>query len=120
MPVVATEPFRVWWNYTMHELAAGDVVPDGEFADHLRATGVPVVEQTDTTPDVDGDGVPDGTAKDVLGWVGNDPARAALALAAEGRRGAPRKALSAELEKLAATAPETPAVGGDATGEGGE
>lgn len=115
MAVVATEPFRVWWNYFMHDLAAGDVVPDGEFAEHLLTTGAPVVEQTDTTPDVDGDGIPDGTAKDVLGWVGNDPARAALALQAEGRREAPRKGLTADLEKLAAP-PETLAT----ASEGGE
>lgn len=102
MPVVATEKFSVWWNYHMHEFAPGDVVPDGEFADHLLATGVPVVVQDDTTPDVDGDGVPDGSAKDVLGWVGSDPARAGLALAAEARREAPRKGLTTELEKLAA------------------
>ena len=102
MPIVVTEASQAWWNYQVHDLAAGDVIPDGEFAAHLLATGSPVVEQADATPDVDGDGVPDGSAKDVLGWVGNDPARAALALQAEGRRDAPRKTLTAELEKLAA------------------
>lgn len=104
MAVVATESFGAWWNYQVHNLAAGEVVPDGEFADHLLATGAPVVGQSDTTPDVDGDGVPDGSAKDVLGWVGDDPARAALALQAENGRATPRKTLLAELEKLAGSA----------------
>lgn len=101
MAIVVTEACRSWWNYQVHDLAAGDVVPAGEFADHLLATGAPVVEETDTTPDVDGDGVPDGTAKDVLGWVGDDPAKAALALLAEGKRDKPRSTLVADLEKLA-------------------
>lgn len=105
MAVVVTETSRAWWNYQVHDLTAGDIVPDGEFATHLLATGAPVVVQTDTTPDVNGDGVPDGTAKDVLAWVGDDPARASLALEAEGRRETPRKTLTAELEKLSTPAP---------------
>jgi hypothetical protein len=120
MAVVATERFSAWWNYQMQELAAGDVVPDGELADHLLATGAPVVEQTDTTPDVDSDGVPDSSVKDVLGWVGDDPARAGLALAAETGRDTPRKTLIAELEKLiaAAAAPAAPAAEASPEGPG--
>lgn len=95
------EAHRTYWRYEVHSLAAGQEVPAGEFADHLVASGAPVLEQDDNTPDVDGDGVPDGSAKDVLGWVGDDPARAALALQAESRRGSPRKALTADLEKIA-------------------
>lgn len=52
--------------------------------------------------DVDGDGVPDGTANQILEWVGEDPERAKLALAAEQARGASaRKSLVSSLEKLA-------------------
>ena len=101
MAVVVTEAFRPYWGYTVHDLAAGDVVPDGEFASYLLATGSPVVEQGDSTPDVNGDGVPDGTAKDVLGWVGDDPARATLALQAENAREKPRSVLVATLQKVA-------------------
>lgn len=52
--------------------------------------------------DLDGDGVPDGTAQQILEWVGVDTERAKLALAAEQARGvAARKSLLAALEKLA-------------------
>lgn len=101
MPLVVAEAHRPYWQYQVHDLAAGDVIPDGEFADYLRATGSPVVEESGNTPDVTGDGVPDGTAVDVLGWVGDDPARAALALLAEQKREKPRTTLVANLEKVA-------------------
>jgi len=51
--------------------------------------------------DLDGDGVPDGTAAEVLEWVGDDPDRAAAALKAEGERDKPRTTLVSALEKLA-------------------
>lgn len=42
MAAKVTTPCRVSWNYGVHELAAGQLIPDGEFADHLLATGAPV------------------------------------------------------------------------------
>lgn len=105
MPIVATEKFGVWWNYQVHELAAGDIVPDGEFATHLLTTGVPVVVQDGDTPDVDGDGVPDGTAAQILDWVGTDTGRAAAALEAEQRREPPRVTLTTALAKIVNTVP---------------
>lgn len=68
-----------------------------------------VVRESGTTPeevatgpavDVDGDGVPDGTAAQILEWVGDDPGRAERALAAESARDRPRTVLTAALEKL--------------------
>lgn len=50
----------------------------------------------------EGEQVPDGTADDVLAWVGDDPARAAVAVEAEQGREKPRKTLLANLEKLTA------------------
>jgi hypothetical protein len=60
----------------------------------------PVVDE-EPAVDVDGDGVPDGTAKQVQDWVGTDRDRAAMALAAERARGDDaRTTLVAALEKL--------------------
>lgn len=44
--------------------------------------------------------VPDATVDEVLGWVGDDAARAAAALAAEEGRPQPRKTLRARLQGL--------------------
>lgn len=53
--------------------------------------------------DEDGDGVPDGTAPQVLAWVGDSKERAALALAAEEAKGdVARATLVSKLTKLAA------------------
>lgn len=92
---------RPYWH-GVQELAEGQIVPSGEFADHLLATGAPV-EPLDTEPavDLDGDGVPDGAVNAVLAWVGEDPGRAAQALDAEQAKGeAARATLVAKLSKL--------------------
>lgn len=63
-----------------------------------------VVEDGEEGPaeDVDGDGVPDGTANQVLAWVGEDKERAAAALAAEVAKGDDaRSSLVAKLSRLA-------------------
>ena len=44
--VKATEPFPVYWNYQVWNLAEGEEVSGG-LADHLLATGGPVVEVPD-------------------------------------------------------------------------
>jgi hypothetical protein len=101
MPAVrVTRSCRVYFNYAVEALVEGQEVPAGEFADFLLAGDAPVVVLDDGTPDVDGDGVPDGTAKDVTDWVGDDPDRAVLALAFEQARDKPRTTLVAALEKL--------------------
>lgn len=98
MPLVVTKPCKIYYGYQIHELAEGTVVPDGDFANYLRtAGGAPVAEHMDTMP-----GVPDGSANDVLAWVGDDPARAALAVEAEQKRDKPRSTLVAALEKIPA------------------
>jgi hypothetical protein len=62
---------------------------------------VPLAEPDGPAVDVDGDGVPDGTAKQILEWAGPDIDRAALALAAEREKGDDaRTTLIAALEKL--------------------
>lgn len=104
MAIRFTEAFSTYWNHMVHSFREGDVLPGGEFANHLLATGSPVVEETASTPDVTGDGVPDGTAVDVLGWVGDDSVRAAQALEAEQKRDKPRSTLAANLQKLAGKA----------------
>ena len=101
MAVVVTEAHRPYWRYQVHDLAAGQEIPAGEFADFLIASGAPVETVSEAAGEVDPDAVPDGSGKDVLGWVGDDPARAARALEAESGREAPRKTLVAALEKLA-------------------
>lgn len=54
--------------------------------------------EPEQTPD--GNEVPDGSAKDVLAWVGDDSERALRALVAEQDKDAPRKVLVGQLEKL--------------------
>lgn len=62
---------------------------------------VPPAEPEEPAVDLDGDGVPDGTAKQVTDWVGTDRDRAAQALAAErGKGDDARSTLVAALEKL--------------------
>lgn len=102
MPVVVTQDCRPYYNYGLHDLTAGTVIPDGEFAAFLLATGAPVAEQSaEPVGDLDGDGVPDGTADEVLAWVGDDPARAEQAIQAETTRDKPRSTLITKLEKIA-------------------
>jgi hypothetical protein len=50
-------------------------------------------------PSTAGD-VPDGTAADVIGWVGDDPDRARAAIAAENQREKPRSSLLAKLDRV--------------------
>lgn len=45
-------------------------------------------------------GVPKGSSKEVLAWVGDDPERALLALEAEQAEDKPRKGLVSDLEDL--------------------
>jgi hypothetical protein len=49
--------------------------------------------------------VPDGTAADVLAWVGEDRGRARQALTVEQARPKPRTSLVAKLDKIAGAVP---------------
>ncbi len=55
------------------------------------------------TGDEDGDpeGVPDGTAADILDWAGTSPARARAAITAEKKKDSPRTSLIARLRRYA-------------------
>jgi hypothetical protein len=110
MAVRLTQPFGVNWRHVPLALAEGEVVPSGELANYLLETGAPVQEIGADT-DVDGgigsggDRVPGGAVEKVLAWVGDDPGKAARALAVERDKSRPRTGLIASLEALAAAAP---------------
>lgn len=111
------EDIAPYWNYGMHPLKEGDEV-DGELAAYLVSTHSPVepldddaralLEPPAEEQDSGGPEEPpaeldiDATAKEVLAWVGDDPERAAEALAAEQAKDSPRSTLVKQLEKLAA------------------
>lgn len=84
-------------------------MPAPDVAQHYEPAGVmPGSEHDPATYDPDQDHVPDGSVGDVLGWVGDDPHRALLALQAEGERdAAPRSTLVGPLESLVAEARES-------------
>lgn len=118
--VRVTTAVRAYWPRTCQVLdfKAGEEVV-GDLADYLASSGVSV-EVLDVAPDVepddpdgpgvdlDGDGVPEGSAKQILAWVNDDPARAAAALEAEALRDKPRTTLAGDLGRIAGRA-ETPA-----------
>lgn len=99
---------------TTRDGAIYELPPDGAVIDHWvrtnpgktparfhAAIAVPEVDEDDPAVDVDGDGVPDGTAKQILDWVGDDPVRAAKARDAETAKGASaRTSLVTALDKL--------------------
>lgn len=98
MRVRALADMRPYFNYQVHPVKAGDEV-DGGLAEYLANSGDPV-EILGETPEPDPDVVPDGTADEVLAWVGDDQTRAAEALDAENTREKPRSTLAAKLAKI--------------------
>ena len=105
------EDIAPYWNYGSHPLKQDDEV-DGELCaylvvtkspvepvdDEARALLEPVAEEPKEPPaelDID------GTAADVLAWVGEDQERAREALTAEQAKEKPRSTLVKQLEKLA-------------------
>jgi hypothetical protein len=109
------ENFAPYWNYGVQPLAKGDEV-SGELAAYLVTTQSPVEPLDDEAaallgpPQEDSGQEPkeppaeldiDGTAADVLAWVGDDPERAEEALEAEQAKDKPRSTLVKQLEKLA-------------------
>lgn len=98
MRVVATEPFNTYYQGVFVRVAQDDVL-DGDIAAFLLAGGSPVrADETPAPPPADA--VPDGSAKDVLDWVGSDPGRALAAAEAERARDKPRSTLLADLDKV--------------------
>jgi hypothetical protein len=120
--VCLTQPFRLFWNYAMHELTEGTEYI-GELARHLHTTGAPVeilehdpepdpatappagrVQEQDTTGQQQNapDGLDIGATIDaILTWVGTDLARAQQALDAELAKGdAARATLTTRLQAL--------------------
>lgn len=97
MRVRVREAHRLYWNYRLIDLAAGDE-ETGDLAAYLLSTGSPV-DLVDDEPD-SGELDVDGTVADVLAWVGEDPQRAEQALAAESAKDKPRATLLAALAKL--------------------
>jgi hypothetical protein len=115
MRVRVLKTVRAYWNYEVRDFPPESEF-DGDLARHLAANApadtVEVLEADPEPeakdPDADGgeDGAPaeldiDGTAQAVLAWVGEDPDRAAEALAAEQAKDKPRSTLVKQLEKLA-------------------
>jgi hypothetical protein len=90
----------------------GDLAPPAHEtpAEAPTETGPAAVEATEPIPPPAGsaDGVPGGSAGDVLAWVGDDPARARQALDAEQQRDKPRKGVVARLTPIASAAAEVP------------
>lgn len=104
MRVRFTKDHTAWLadQYRVHAFSKGDEYA-GLFAQQLVDMQCPV-EVVDEDPDVPpaDDAVPDGTAKDVLDWVGDDKERAAMALDLEQAKGDnARSTLVASLTKLA-------------------
>lgn len=124
MRVKVLEASRPYYNYGLVDLEEGQEVKGG-LALHLLETGARVealddaakairaaqaallaAEPADGDPNTEPDEAPtdfdpDGTAADILAWVGEDPDRAAEALEAEQAKGKPRSTLVKALEKLA-------------------
>lgn len=118
---------KAYFNYEVRTFAVGDEV-DGELAELIAGNhpdgtvevldGAPNASKDEkkTEPPAGGGDVLDVNAKAdvVLAWVGDDPARAAQALAAESAKDKPRSTLVKALEKVTET--DTP----DGPGDGDE
>lgn len=81
-----------WWHALHHDMASHE---------ETWRQVAPADDPAEPVGDLDGDGVPDGNAKEVLDWVGEDRDRAGAALVAETARDKPRSTLVAALEKVA-------------------
>lgn len=94
-------------------LPDGRRLPPGHSADNVDVTTPAVLAKLEagrlvvTTEDFD---VPGNKVDDVIKWVGDDPERAAIALAAERSRptGDPRSTLTDKLTELVETTDDSP------------
>lgn len=126
MRVRLTEDHSPYWNYQVVNLRKGQSV-NGDLARYLLSTGGPVEAADDEARDVEaqmaagdsddlgqresdvgrplpgtlGDEPPvNGSADDVLDWVGHDQERAARAIGAETERDEPREDLLERLRQI--------------------
>jgi hypothetical protein len=112
MQATVQDDLRFYWNYRVCELPKGEIVT-GDLAVYLLKEGTSVEPLDDEarallegeapeepTPGPAAELDIDGTAADVLAWVGEDRERAAEALAAEQAKDKPRSTLVKQLEKL--------------------
>jgi len=92
-----------WWHVLHHDMASHEETVrklPGAPAGPEPTASLADDDPDGPTVDTDGDGVPEGSARQILEWVGDDHDRAAQALAAEERREKPRTTLVAALEKV--------------------
>lgn len=124
MRVRLTQDHRPYWNYQVVNLKGGEVVT-GDLARYLLSTDGPVEAEDDEAremqmaseagdelgqresdvgrplPGTRGDEPPvNGSADDILDWVGHDQERAARAIGAEEERDEPREDLLDRLRQL--------------------
>ena len=117
MRVRTLKAVTAYWNYEVRTFPPGEEF-DGDLARHLATTSeeesVEILE-ADPEPEPEGEELEadggdadapdeldiDGTAQQVLAWVGDDPERAEEALAAEQAKDKPRSTLVKALEKTA-------------------
>lgn len=98
----ATEDEQTAWNEAngIPMLRVAEPAPAEGPAETIEVREpAPAVVPAETVP-VEETAVPDGTADDVLAWVGSDTERALAAIEAEENREKPRKTLLAKLEAL--------------------
>lgn len=106
MRVVATEKCKTYYGMVCIDIAEGDEF-EGGFAEFLALGGAPVTviedaPEPDPVPEPAADLLDiSGTAKEVLAWVGDNPARAVEAREAEAARDKPRSTLLKSLDELA-------------------
>lgn len=92
--VVAVKAEAGWWHALHHDMAS-------HVETWRKVPGEPAMPDDDPVSDpADSEAVPDGPAKDVLAWVGDDSDRAVAALEVEEARDQPRTTLVAALEKV--------------------
>jgi hypothetical protein len=104
MRVVATKDFKTYYRMVSVQVTEGQEF-EGPFAEFLVNGRCPVdvIAADNASERSDGDGGLDidGTAAQILDWVGDDPERARAALNAENEKDKPRSTLVKKLEELA-------------------
>lgn len=106
MRVIAEQAFETYFEMRLIQIPEGYEFK-GSLAAHAVLHGAPV-RITDGSPPVVEEPPPagldiEGTSKEVLAWVGDDPARAAEAREAEAARDKPRSTLLKSLDEIAGT-----------------
>jgi hypothetical protein len=97
--VVDVKAHAGWWHVLHHDMASHEETWKDLPGRPLEAVAVELPEDK-VVPAAESETVPDGTAKEVLEWVGDDSDRAVAALDAEEARDQPRSTLVTALEKV--------------------